>query len=127
MLQNKIIQPLASSLSLDPKMSSLQPDKLTMPTVRKPWETEYCTVLVQNYGAADTIGALIVCQQSSNVKTLKEPGLLFRFPASLQFPPTTSLLAWYYKSLQKNVARLVAESSSHAFCISGTDDYEIYV
>jgi acyl transferase domain-containing protein len=110
MLQNRMIPPVACHRSLNPKIPPLQPDKLAIPTARKPWETEFRAALVNNYGAAGNNGALIVCQPPSDLKSREEKMLLPKFPVFISAFSETSLMAWC-KSLREKVARLSAESS----------------
>lgn len=109
MLQNKIIPPIASHQSLNPKIPSLEPDKLAIPIVCKPWETNFRAALVNNYGAAGSNGALIVCQSPVKSERPKETVLLPRFPVFVSAFSETSLMQWC-KSLQQKVARVSAES-----------------
>lgn len=110
MLQNRIIPPIASHQSLNPKIPPLEPDKMAIPAACEPWETDFRAALVNNYGAAGSNGALIVCQPPPNPDRRKEKVLLPRFPVFISAFSQTSLIAWC-KLLEQKIAMLSRKSS----------------
>ena len=82
---------------------------LEIPTICKPWETRFRAALVNNYGAAGSNGALIVCQPPAILEGRKANSILPRFPIFISAFSETSLVAWC-KSLQVKIAKLSAEA-----------------
>ncbi|KAL9094911.1 MAG: hypothetical protein Q9165_002861 [Trypethelium subeluteriae] len=60
MIQHQMIPPLASHDVLNPKISL--PKELVIPTSSRPWKESFRAALVNNYGAAGSNGAALVCQ-----------------------------------------------------------------
>lgn len=63
MMVNKgAIPPLTSHTSLNPKIPSLQPDKMAITTVLLKWQVPFRAVCVNSYGAAGSNSALLLCE-----------------------------------------------------------------
>lgn len=62
MLQKKSIPPHASFNTLNPKIPSLGPDKITIARNLEPWNIPFRAALVNNYGAAGSNAAVVVCE-----------------------------------------------------------------
>lgn len=62
MMQYKTIPIQASFTSLNPKIPALEPDRMEIPKSTQKWETEFQIACINNYGAAGSNAALIVCQ-----------------------------------------------------------------
>ncbi|KAL9079385.1 MAG: hypothetical protein Q9157_001731 [Trypethelium eluteriae] len=60
MIQHQMIPPLASHDVLNPKISL--PKELTIPKSSVPWKESFRAALVNNYGAAGSNGAALICQ-----------------------------------------------------------------
>lgn len=62
MIQKAIIPKQASFTSLNPRIPALAPDNIEIATETQPWNTPFRSVLINNYGAAGSNAALIVCE-----------------------------------------------------------------
>jgi len=62
MLQKKAIPPHALFNSLNPKIPSLAPDRIVIAKTLEPWEAPFRAAWVNNYGAAGSNAALVVCE-----------------------------------------------------------------
>lgn len=62
MIQKASIPPQASFVSLNPKIPPLSPDKIEISTKCQPWKSNFRSVCINNYGAAGSNAAMIVCQ-----------------------------------------------------------------
>lgn len=62
MMQHKAIPMQASFTKLNPAIASLRPSNMTIPTSTRSWNENFLAACVNNYGAAGSNAAMIVCQ-----------------------------------------------------------------
>ena len=65
MLQKGAIPPLASHMTLNSKISSLQPDKIAIPSTLVKWQVPLRATCVNSYGAAGSNAALVLRESPS--------------------------------------------------------------
>ena len=65
MMQYKMIPVQANFISLNPKIPALEPDRMEIPLSTHEWGTEFRVACINNYGAAGSNAAMIVCQPPS--------------------------------------------------------------
>ncbi|EUC42946.1 hypothetical protein COCMIDRAFT_102167 [Bipolaris oryzae ATCC 44560] len=112
MLQKKAIPPHTSFNALNPKIPTLGPDKITIARNLEPWNTPFRAALVNNYGAAGSNAAVVVCEgpRKDVVKATVYPIILSAFTRE-------SLLA-YIKSLKSHIRRTNIDLANLAFTLS---------
>ncbi|EUC36127.1 hypothetical protein COCCADRAFT_34414 [Bipolaris zeicola 26-R-13] len=119
MLQKKSIPPHVSFNKLNPKIPSLGPDKITIARNLEPWNTPFRAALVNNYGAAGSNAAVVVCEgprkDVSKARTLSHTGVVY--PIILSAFTEESLLA-YIKSLRSHISRTNIDLANLAFTLS---------
>lgn len=64
-MHNSTIPPLANHQSLNPNIQPLAADKMCIPLSLQPWDIPFKAALVNNYGAAGSNAALVLCQPPS--------------------------------------------------------------
>lgn len=69
-MNNSTIPPLANHQSLNPNIEPLDVDKMCIPLSPQPWDMPFKAALVNNYGAAGSNAALVLCQPPS-----RRPGM----------------------------------------------------
>ena len=62
MMQHKAIPPQANFSKLSPKMSHMGLGKMLIPTKMHEWRSEFMVACINNYGAAGSIAAIVMCQ-----------------------------------------------------------------
>lgn len=62
MMQYKMIPIQANFISLNPKIPALEPDRIEIPLSTHKWDTDFQVACINNYGAAGSNAAMIVCQ-----------------------------------------------------------------
>lgn len=62
MMQYKTIPIQANFTSLNPKIPALEPDRMEIPLSTQDWDTDFQAACINNYGAAGSNAALMVCQ-----------------------------------------------------------------
>lgn len=62
MMQYKTIPIQANFTSLNPKIPALEPDRMEVPTSTHNWDAEFKVACINNYGAAGSNAAMILCQ-----------------------------------------------------------------
>lgn len=62
MMQHKAIPPQANFNKLSPKMSLMGLGKMLIPTKMYEWHSEFMVACINNYGAAGSIAAIVICQ-----------------------------------------------------------------
>ncbi|KAJ6278464.1 hypothetical protein J3E71DRAFT_183061 [Bipolaris maydis] len=112
MLQKKSIPPHASFNTLNPKIPSLGPDKITIARNLEPWNIPFRAALVNNYGAAGSNAAVVVCEAPR-----KDVSKVTVYPIILSAFTQESLLA-YVKSLKSHISRTNINLASLAFTLS---------
>lgn len=65
MMQNGMIPKQANFKSLNPAISPLKPDRMTIPKFTQPWESDRRTAVVTNYGAAGSNAAIVLQEHLS--------------------------------------------------------------
>ena len=66
MIQKAFIPPQASFVSLNPRIPPLSPDKMEISMTLQPWKSDFRSVFINNYGAAGSNAAMMVCQPSQS-------------------------------------------------------------
>ena len=62
MMQYKTVPIQANFASLNPKIPALEPDRIEIPLSTHEWDTDFQVACINNYGAAGSNAAMIVCQ-----------------------------------------------------------------
>ncbi|KAK1996798.1 beta-ketoacyl synthase domain-containing protein [Colletotrichum falcatum] len=62
MMQHRTITPQTSFRTLNPSIPPLLPSNMEIPEAPKPWETDFMAGIVNNYGAAGSNAAVLICQ-----------------------------------------------------------------
>ncbi|KAI9864364.1 MAG: Type I Iterative PKS [Trichoglossum hirsutum] len=66
MLQHETIPMQANFTTLNPKIAPLEPDQMTIPMTTQKWDADFRVACINNYGAAGSNAAIIVCQPPSD-------------------------------------------------------------
>ena len=93
MLQKGIIPPLASHTSINPKIPALETDDIVIPKLAMPWSRDFRAALVNNYGAAGSNSAVVVCQPPKNASIMKKTSVT-RYPVFISAASEASLVAY---------------------------------
>lgn len=106
MMQYKTIPVQANFTSLNPKIPALEPDRIEIPLSTHEWDTDFQVACVNNYGAAGSNAAMIVCQPpvvaSYSQSRDYETSIGSRIPIFISAYSEESLKA-YCVALQKTV------------------------
>ncbi|KAL5354266.1 hypothetical protein ACLOAV_000354 [Pseudogymnoascus australis] len=119
MMQKKTIPVQANFHSLNPSIAALTEDKVDIPTTTRPWESDFKIACVNNYGAAGSNAAMIICEAPPSCPELQGQGLssqssLFsKYPLYISANSAASLSA-YCSALLAEIQRLP---------LSATDDF----
>lgn len=111
MMRHSTIPVQANFSTLNPKISSLDVDMVAIPTWTQKWESTFQIACINNYGAAGSNAAMIVCQPTSEMSTslgqkLKLPHVsLPKYPLFISANSPTSLSA-YCAALQEKLPQL---------------------
>ncbi|TAQ85363.1 hypothetical protein B7494_g6312 [Chlorociboria aeruginascens] len=62
MMRHRTIPPQANFISLNPTIPALEPSNMMIATKAHPWESNFLAAFVNNYGAAGSNAALILCE-----------------------------------------------------------------
>ena len=62
MMQYKTVPIQANFISLNPKIPALEPDRIEIPLSTHEWDTDFQVACINDYGAAGSNAAMIVCQ-----------------------------------------------------------------
>ncbi|KAI9688872.1 MAG: Type I Iterative PKS [Bathelium mastoideum] len=108
MIQHQIIPPLANHRTLNPKISL--PKELTIPKSSGPWRSSFRAALVNNYGAAGSNGAAIVCQSPTQTSPNATP-TLHKIPFLVSAKSGKSL-EMYCKRLRLYATQLASSAQS---------------
>ena len=107
MMQYNTVPIQASFTSLNPKIPALEPDKMEIPLSTHKWETDFQVACINNYGAAGSNAAMILCQPprvtSYSPGRDREVPTRFRIPICISAHSEGSLKA-YCAALQKMIA-----------------------
>lgn len=108
MIQQKTIPIQANFTSLNPKIRPLEIDRMAIPLSTQRWNSEFRAVCINNYGAAGSNAAMIVCQAPTSVPDTQilghGPSLSTKYPVFISAKSTQSLQA-YCASLRSYIAR----------------------
>ena len=144
MMQHRTIPMQASFTMLNPNIAPLEQSNMAIPTTNRTWDSDFMAACVNNYGAAGSNAAMIVCQPPARVAisrnvangppmelaskypffisahsqaSLKEYSMaLKRFMSKLSSPTQENLLA----SLAFNLAYKQNNSSAHVMTGTAT-------
>lgn len=89
MMQHKTIPKQASFATLNPAIAPLEPSNMVIPTTSQEWNPEFMAACVNNYGAAGSNAAMLVCQPP--LKTATQASFLSKYPIFLSAQSTASL------------------------------------
>ena len=109
MLQKEKIPPLASHSSLNPKISALETSRMVIPTRTVPWKG-FRAALVNNYGAAGSNSAAIVCQPPERRDPAQKLSAA-KYPVFISAATETSLAA-YCQALRDYTTNILPASPS---------------
>jgi acyl transferase domain-containing protein/acyl carrier protein/SAM-dependent methyltransferase len=111
MMQYKTIPIQANFTSLNPKIPALEPDRMEIPVSTREWDTDFQVACINNYGAAGSNAAMIVCQPpgaaSHSHSSDYETSTRSRVPIFISAHSEESLKA-YCVALQKMVSSSAA-------------------
>lgn len=62
MMQHKMMPVQANFTTLNPNIPALEPDRMKIPTTTHAWDTDFQVACINNYGAAGSNAAMILCQ-----------------------------------------------------------------
>ena len=112
MMQHKIIPGQATFNRLNPKIPALELDKMAIPKKSQEWNSDTLMACINNYGAAGSISAMIVCQPPNISTSVHHQNLaLPKYPIFLSAKSPTSLRA-YCTTLRDYLADLSSISPS---------------
>ncbi|KAF2994037.1 t1pks [Curvularia kusanoi] len=94
MMQQGFIPPLANFQKLNSKISSLDAEKLSIPKTLIPWDSNSKVALINNYGAAGSNAALVLCQPPAAPRTPSNTSKLTRIPISISANSEESFAAY---------------------------------
>lgn len=105
MMQHKTIPPHASFTSLNPNIPPLEPSNMVIPTAPQRWNPDFYAACINNYGAAGSNAALLVCQPPPQLATARAAStgsqmvLLPKYPITITANSANSLQE-YCKALK---------------------------
>ena len=99
MMQKKTIPVQANFVSLNPKIPALEPDRMVIPSSTQKWDTDFQVACINNYGAAGSNAAMIVCEPPPGTSTVRnlERGrgaFLSKYPIFISANSAVSLMAY---------------------------------
>lgn len=84
MMQHHTIPMQASFTSLNPKIPALEPDSMKIPTSTRVWDTDFRVSCINNYGAAGSNAAMIVCEPPKTTSSVHN--VHYGFPSRSKVP-----------------------------------------
>lgn len=108
MMDRGVIPKLASHNTLNPKIPSLETHHMMIPRELTPWKAPFKAALVNNYGAAGSNGAMVVCQPP--IRKTKHTALK-KVPVLVSALSAQSLVAGS-KFIQKQLQKIFSEATS---------------
>ncbi|KAI9844533.1 MAG: Type I Iterative PKS [Sclerophora amabilis] len=84
MMQHEAIPVQANFTTLNPQIAPLEPDQMVIPTTTQDWMSDFRAVCINNYGAAGSNAAMILCQPPLDPKTSHTDGR--RIPSLPKYP-----------------------------------------
>lgn len=118
MLQNEAIPIQANFKTLNPNIAPLEQDHMEIPLSTRNWESKFRAACINNYGAAGSNAAMIVCQPP-RINPRSNITYLSRYPIYLTANSPTSL-ARYCTSLQERLVQLSSKYSEKCLLASFT-------
>ncbi|KAL2067491.1 hypothetical protein VTL71DRAFT_1916 [Oculimacula yallundae] len=105
MLQHKSIPVQANFKTLNPKIPTLKPDKMTIARSTQAWNNSFRAACINNYGAAGSNAAMIVCQPPPLSQRIPEPQTAaHRYPIIIS-AHTENSLKKYCEVLRAQISR----------------------
>ena len=112
MVKHKTIPPQANFKTLSSKISALNPGNVVVPVTPQKWDSDKRIVCVNNYGAAGSISAMIVCQPPQDTKVAGSSNLaLPKYPIIVSAKSPASLRA-YCVALRERISNHTLTRSS---------------
>ena len=111
MMQHKTIPIQANFTTLNPKIQPLESDRMAIPLSTQNWDIKFKAVCINNYGAAGSNAAMIVCQpplepsMSYSRDITRQNTSLASYPIFVSANSATSLMA-YCNALRNYIAPL---------------------
>jgi len=118
MLQNEAIPIQANFKTLNPNIAPLEQDHMEIPLSTRNWKSKFRAACINNYGAAGSNAAMIVCQPP-RINPRSNITYLSRYPIYLTANSPTSL-ARYCTSLQERLVQLSSKYSEKCLLASFT-------
>ncbi len=111
MMQHKTIPVQANFSKLNPKIPALEPDRMAIPVATQNWDADFQVACINNYGAAGSNAAMIVCSgpSTSSAYSLQEKQAISKCPIFISANSPASLSA-YCGALQKQCVQLSTDS-----------------
>ncbi|KAI9375905.1 hypothetical protein BJX61DRAFT_548425 [Aspergillus egyptiacus] len=102
MMRHGVIPAQANHSQLNPKIAPLEQDNMVIPLVSQLWKSEFKVACINNYGAAGSNAAMIVCEgPRANVRALQRGGpSISQYPIYLSANSPSSLKAYSAKLVQ---------------------------
>lgn len=95
MMQHKIIPRQTNFSRLNPKIPALEPYQMAIPRSSQEWNSDTMVACINNYGAAGSIAAMILCQPPKTVSDVDhQTSALPKYPIFLSAKSPTSLRAY---------------------------------
>ncbi len=112
MMQHRIIPAQTNFKKLSPKISALEPDKVAIPVTSQRWDSDTLIACVNNYGAAGSIAAMVVCQSPpATLVVHSQDSVQPKHPIIISAKSPASLRA-YCIALRNRISHLASTSSS---------------
>ena len=113
MMKHKTIPPQANFKTLSSKITALNPGNVVVPVTSQKWESDKRIVCVNNYGAAGSISAMIVCQPPPDTKVAGSSNLTQpKYPIIVSAKSPASLRA-YCVALRERISHHSLTTSSN--------------
>lgn len=114
MMQHKMIPVQANFTNLNPKIPALEPDRLVIPLTTQEWDIDFRVACINNYGAAGSNAAMIVCDPPPRASFSYHPdGDQTKTPSLSKYPIFIS--ASSASSLEAYLRALSTQISSQTF------------
>lgn len=112
MMRHRMITPQASFEELNPAIPSLEQDNMEIARTPQPWKAKFLAACVNNYGAAGSNAALLVCQ-APEAQSMTETNVHFakEYPFFVAAKSGDSL-QYYCKALASWLERQMAKTST---------------
>ncbi|KAL4783816.1 hypothetical protein BJX76DRAFT_357601 [Aspergillus varians] len=94
MLQHGVIPVQANHTTLNPKIGPLEQDKITIPLATRPWNAKFKASCINNYGAAGSNAAMIICEAPGASLGPHKQASLTKYPVYISANAASSLKAY---------------------------------